>query len=236
MLSRWAGRWAGLGILFAALLIGDQIRLGRPEYKYHLTIEVKTPQGVKSASGVLSVHPNRGYAGTGSGGTRTKGDAIFVDLGDGRNIAMLLLHDASKASADGMNYLPITAFAGSGRRISFLEVRRQRDPVPVKGDAIPLMVSFSDPADPKTAHLLMTDDLQATLGEGFSLQGITLAVVPVGWWPLDFGGALGEPISQSIDKKLPWVTQPASAAAALSATGIVLTSSMTDPTRAFRGD
>jgi hypothetical protein len=236
MLSRWAGRWAGLGILFAALLIGDQIRLGRPEYKYRLTIEVKTPQGVKAASGVMSVHPNRGYAGTGSGGTRTKGDAIFVDLGDERNVAMLLLHDAPKASSDGMNYLPITAFAGIGRRISFLEVRRQSDPVPVKGDAIPLLVSFIDPADPKTAHLVKPDEFEARLGKGFGLQGITLAVVPVGWWPLDFGGALGEPVTRTIDRKLPWATQPASAAAALKAAGIVLAPSMTDPVRAFRGD
>lgn len=236
MFARWARRWVGLGILFAVLLIGDQIRLGRPEYKYRLTIEVKTPQGVKSASGVMSVHPNRGYTGTGSGGTRIKGDAIFVDLGGGGNVVMLLLHDAAKATTDGMNYLPITAFAGVGRRISFLEVRRQSEVVPVKGDAIPLLVSFADPADPKTARLLKPDDVEATLGKGVQLAGVTLAVVPVGWWPLDFGGVLGEPVTRSIDKKLPWVTQPSSAAAALDAAGIVLAPSMTDPTRAFRGD
>ena len=234
MFSRWAKRWAGLLILFAALLIGDQIRLGRPEYKYRLTIEVKTPQGVTSASGVMSVHPNRGYTGTGSGGTRTKGDAIFVDLGGGRNVVMLRLHDASKASADGMNYLPISAFAGVGRRVGFLEVKRQGDAVPVKGDALPLLVSLADPADPRSARLLKPDDLEATLGEGFGLQGVTLAVVPTGWWPLDFGGALGEPVTRGIDRTLPWALQPASAAAALEAAGIVLAPAESDPTRAFR--
>ena len=102
-------RWTGLGILFAALLIGDQIRLGRPEYKYRLTVEVETSQGLKSASGVMSVHPNRGYTGSGSTRTQTRGDAVFVNLGDNKNLVMLLLHGASQAKADEMNYLPITA-------------------------------------------------------------------------------------------------------------------------------
>jgi hypothetical protein len=236
MFSRGARRWAGLGILFAALLIGDQIRLGRPEYKYRLTIEVKTPQGVKSASGVMSVHPNRGYTGTGSGGTRTKGDAVFVDLGNGRNLVMLLLHDASRANADGINYLPITAFAATGRRVSFREVSRQTGTIPVTGEAIPLLVSFTDPADPKTARPVGPDHLGAVLGEGIQLEGITLAVVPVGWWPLDVGGVLGEPVTRGIDSKLPWVMQPGDAAAALAAAGIALAPSMTDPVRAFRAN
>jgi hypothetical protein len=226
----------GLGILFAALLIGDQIRLGRPEYKYRLTIEVKTPQGVKSASGLMSVHPNRGYTGTGSGGTRTKGDAIFVDLGNGRNLVMLLLHDASRANADVINYLPITAFAATGRRISFREVSRQTGAVPVTGAAIPLLVSFTDLADPKTARLVSPDHLDAVLGEGTQLEGLTLSVVPVGWWPLDIGGVLGEPVTRTIDSKLPWAVQPGDAAAALTAAGIALAPSMTDPVRAFRAN
>lgn len=236
MFPRGLRRWAGLGILFAALLIGDQIRLGRPEYKYRLTAEVKTPQGVKSASGVMSVHPNRGYTGTGSGGTKTKGDAVFVDLGDGGNLVMLLLHDASRANADGINYLPITAFAAAGRRVSFREVSRLTSSVPVSGDAIPLLVSFADPANPKTARLVKPDDLEATLGKGFSLQNVTLSIVPVGWWPLDFGGALGEPVTRGIVRKLPWVAETGAAAAAFDAAGITLGPSMADPARAFRAD
>jgi hypothetical protein len=229
-------RWTGLGLLFVALLVGDQIRLGRPEYKYRLTVEVETPQGATSASGVMSVHPNRGYGGTGSGGTRTKGDAVFVDLGDKRNLVMLLLHDASKANTDGMNYLPITAFAGTGRRVSFREVSQQRAPVPVPGDAIPLMISFTDPADPGTARLVRPDDLSAIFGEGFRLRGVTLSVVPAGWWPLDFGGALGEPVTRGIERKLPWLAQPGTAAAALTTAGITLAPSVTDPQLAFKAD
>jgi hypothetical protein len=68
------------------------------------------------------------------------------------------------------------------------------------------------------------------------LKGITLSVVPVGWWPLDVGGMLGEPFTRTIDKKLPWATQSGEAAVALAAAGITLAPSMTDPVRAFRAN
>src|SRR3954468_1322961 len=95
--SRVAGRadgmnfkWIGPLGLLAALFIGDQIRINRPGHKYRMTVEVETPDGVKPASRVLSVHPDRGYSRHGS--TLTKGDAIFVDLCGGKNLALLLAH------------------------------------------------------------------------------------------------------------------------------------------------
>jgi len=68
--------------LLAALVIGDQIGIDRPGHKYRLMVEVDTPTGVRSASGVMAVHPDRSYSRGGQ--IRTVGDAIFVDLGDGR--------------------------------------------------------------------------------------------------------------------------------------------------------
>src|SRR5256885_8457624 len=83
-------KWIGPLALLAALVIGDQIRINRPGHKYRLTVEVETPEGIKSASGVLAVHPDRGYSRRGH--TATKGDALFVDLGQGKNLVALLTH------------------------------------------------------------------------------------------------------------------------------------------------
>jgi hypothetical protein len=38
--------------------------------------------------------------------------------------------------------------------------------------------------------------------------------VPNGFWPLDFGGALGEPVTRVIATKLPWLNGAGNAAAA----------------------
>jgi hypothetical protein len=62
-------KWFGPLALLAALVIGDQIRINRPAHKYRLTLEVETPEGRKSASGVMAVHPDRSY--TRRGQTRT---------------------------------------------------------------------------------------------------------------------------------------------------------------------
>ena len=68
----------------------------------------------------------------------------------------------------------------------------------MKGALIPVLVAFADPADPGTARMVSPDDAEAALGKGYRLQGITAEVVPNGYWPLDFGGALGEPVTRGI--------------------------------------
>jgi hypothetical protein len=47
--------------------------------------------------------------------------------------------------------------------------------------------------------------------------------VPNGFWPLDFGGVLGEPVTRGIIGKLPWLAgadASAAAATALKAAGL----------------
>src|SRR5690242_16070503 len=151
-------KWFGPLALLAALVIGDQIRINRPAHKYRLTVEVETPQGRRSASGVLAVHPDRSY--TRRGQTRTLGDAVFVELGQGRNLVALLAHiDNNHLVLDDMNYVALRAYAeASGKRVPFSEMSRLTGTVPVKGALIPVLVSFTDPAAPGSAKVVPPDD------------------------------------------------------------------------------
>ena len=213
-------RWLGPLALLAALVIGDQIRINRPGHKYRLTVEVETPEGIKSGSGVLAVHPDRGYSRRGH--TSTRGDAVLVDLGGGKNLFALLAHvDDKSLDLDGVNYLALRAYKAAGRNVSFNEMSRQTGAVPVTGALIPVLVSLAVPGDPASARAVPRDDLEAALGGGFHLRGVAAEVVPNGLWPLDFGGALGEPVSRGIEARLPWwtgATDPA--ATALRAAGL----------------
>jgi hypothetical protein len=214
-------RWFGPVALLAALYIGDQIRINRPGHKYRLTVEVETPAGRKSASSVLAVHPDRSYSR--GGHTRTVGDAVYVDLGGGKNLVALLAHIDNNLELDGINYVALRAYtaAAAGRRVSFNEMNRQTGMVPVTGALIPVLVTFADPANPATARNVQPDDAEAALGKGYRLQGIAAEVVPNGFWPLDFGGALGEPVTRGIRAKLPWLAgADNSAATALRAAGL----------------
>jgi hypothetical protein len=195
-------KWVGPLALLAALVIGDQIRINRPAHKYRLTVEVETPEGTKSASGVMSVHPDRSYSR--GGHTRIKGDAVWVDLGGGKNLVALLAHIDKTLDLDGMNYLALRAYKGAGRNVSFNEMSRQTGVVPVTGALIPVLVTFIDPRDPATARAVLPDDIGAILGGAYRLRGVAVEVVPNGVWPLDFGGPLGDPVTRGIEAKLPW--------------------------------
>jgi len=213
-------KWFGPLALLAALVIGDQVRINRPGHKYRLAVTVETPEGSKSGSGVLAVHPDRGYSQ--GGHTRTKGDAIFVDLGGGRNLVVLLAHLDPSLDLDGMNYLALRAYnAARSPRISFSAMSGLTGPVPVQGALVPVLVSFVDVNDPASARRVMPDDAEAVLGPGFHLGPISVEVVPNGFWPLDFGGRLGEPVTRGIVARLPWLKGSDDAAAtALKAAGL----------------
>jgi hypothetical protein len=100
-------------------------------------------------------------------------------------------------------------------------MNRMTGTAPVAGELLPVLVTFSDLSDPATAHAVRPDDLEAALGRGFHLRGVSAEVVPNGLWPLDFGGPLGEPVTRGIETKLPWLSgaDPA-AAVALRAAGL----------------
>ncbi|UPJ55734.1 hypothetical protein [Bradyrhizobium sp. 192] len=218
-------KWAGLLGLLAVLVIGDQIRINRPGHKFRLTVEVTTPDGIKTGSGILAVVPDRNY--NRGGRTTTRGEAVFVDLGQdgakGRNLVALLAHrQGAKLDFDDINYVALRAYgAARGSRVSFNDIQRQTGVVPLEGDLVPVLVSFGDPRDPGTARLVASDNAAAVLGEGYAIRGLTVEVVPNGFWPIDFGGALGEPVTRGIDAKLPWLAAPGDpAATALKAAGL----------------
>lgn len=214
-------KWFGPLALLAALVIGDQIRINRPAHKYRLIVEVETPDGRRSASGVLAVHPDRSYSRRGQ--TRTVGDAVYVNLGQGRNLVALLAHvDNDKLVLDDVNYVALRAYTeSSGRRVAFSEMSRLSGMVPVKGPLIPVLVTFSDPASPGSARMVRPDEAEAALGQGYRLHGVSAEVVPNGFWPLDLGGALGEPVTRGILAKLPWLAGAGdSAGSALRAAGL----------------
>ena len=121
-----------------------------------------------------------------------------------------------------MNYVAFRAYASAaGKRVPFSEMSRLTGTVPVKGALISVLVTFADPANPATARVVAPDDAEAALGKGYRLQGITAEVVPNGFWPIDFGGMLGEPVTRGIVAKLPWLNGADSAAAtALRAAGL----------------
>lgn len=224
-------KWLGPLALLAALVIGDQIRINRPGHKFRLTVEVETPEGVKSASGVMAVHPDRSYSRGGK--TTAKGDAVYVELGGGKNLVALLAHIDKSVDFDDINYVALRAYKAAGRNVSFNQMTQMTGTVPVKSTVMPVLVTFIDPTDPGTARVVPPDEVETALGKGIRLRGISAEVVPNGMWPLDFGGPLGEPVTRGIEARLPWLGGADNAAGrALKAAGLQA-GEAADPRQAF---
>ena len=169
---------------------------------------------------MVAVHPDRSYSRRGQ--TRTVGDAIFVDLGGGKNLVALLAHVDKNLVLDDTNYVALRAYTEAfGKRVSFNGMSQLTGIVPVKGALVPVLVTFADPANPGTARVVAPGEAEAVLGKDYRLKGLTAEVVPNGFWPLDFGGVLGEPVTRGIAAKLPWLNGPDNpAATALRAAGL----------------
>jgi hypothetical protein len=188
----------GVGI-FAVLLVALYGCTGRSQsYRYRLTVDVETPQGVRTGSTVREITwIPQGSLSANEFTTRQKGEAVAVDLPGGDTLFVLMDIDGhetiraavgqgthrdvkmllDQASADRKVYLYPSAAALRSRNLSY-----------------PRMVRFRDLADPKTAEFVQPDDLASAFGPGVSLKRIALQMVD-------------EPVSNEIPKRLPWRTR-----------------------------
>lgn len=157
---------------------------GGSSYQFRMTVEVDTPQGVKTGSSVMEVRIARGMAiGDHSGvSSSLRGEAVVVDLPDGPIFVLLDLPDA------GPPFLSAVGDALRGRRSTtpdeamadtaalgstwFSEYKADLPRRREIGSALredggddsnwPMMVRFSDLSDPTTVELVDPDAVGVT--------------------------------------------------------------------------
>lgn len=181
-----------------------------PNYRYRLTVEVDTPQGLRSGSSVIAVKCGAvRLPAVGGAGCHARGEAVAVDLPDGRTL-FAFLHGASKV--DLINYLAsspampmsddddtLTREQQWQRRARFLAQPRE---VPrtvrfgkfanVLVDNYPIFATFADIGDPASIRAVNPDALDSEFGAGVRLKRITVQVTE-------------EPMTKKIKKRLPWL-------------------------------
>jgi len=178
-----------------------------PDYRYRLTVEVETPEGVKTGSSVIEVEQSlsRSTAAPAEVSVQRKvrGEAVAVDLPNGKTLFALLRstnnvdwasyvyvylapHEKGKPFIDQLdNVLEVTGERTLPRMwppVGFLEER----------SAYPMLVTFSDLADPTSVAEVDPDDLAATFGEGMRLKRITVELTD-------------DPVTSGIRNRLSWL-------------------------------
>ena len=190
-------RRVGIGMM-AAVAAMALTGCGGPVYiyRYRLTIEVDTPQGLKSGSSVIETTVQDDTESWGPREARlvrstTKGEAVFVDLGSSRQvIALLAMGPSGVDDPDFTNLVPTLFQRRALEEMRSWQERKGQFTLP--SNLVPTLVTFADLNDPNTARVLRPDELEAVLGPGVQFRRAWIEMT-------------GDPVTRGVEKKLPWL-------------------------------
>lgn len=152
-------------------------------YRYRITVEVDTPQGLRTGSSVWETSAKEG-SGLPDTARRVKnrGEAVAVDLPSGTLFS--LLRD-ERYGVDYPHYVvrrhledhPDASIPMSGDWNKNMAAIRQGKPAfELYPDEYPILVRFRDPRDPATVEKVQPSDFPTAFGPGVRLRRITVAV------------------------------------------------------------
>ncbi|HRK23465.1 MAG TPA: hypothetical protein PLQ11_00785 [Beijerinckiaceae bacterium] len=146
--------WIGVGWVY--------MRATEVDHRFRLTVEITTPDGVRSASSVINVNrtdikwmPLSGIANRFN--HTITGEAVFVDFGSGRHAIGLLAHGPRAEDSDTMITLWVQAYAGfmqRGNEDIWRGRRKLEGIVELAPELVPTIVTFTDLADPASAKVV----------------------------------------------------------------------------------
>lgn len=191
---------------------------GVPDYRYRVTVEINTPEGLKSGSTVIEIS-RPGYD-----CPTWKGQATVIDLG-ARGKVFALLRSNSDDWSSGVNWALYTMGEAYYDSLSdaerndpdqlsvgkqYRKMMATKDTIfilprhfmhnPITGfrhnpgdtpSAYPMLVRFRDLGDPNSVEKIDPDNMAAALGSGVALRRITVQLTD-------------DDVTTGIEKVLPW--------------------------------
>lgn len=193
---RYVMIWIVIALITLALA-GSYI-LDADASRFRLTIEINTPEGMKSGSSVIQTQH---YA-SGTWGpveaknivSQAKGTAVVIDLGDNRQLLGILGFGPDGSDESKLFGLVRAALAG-GEPVSWKDDHKLKGRGELHPDYVPALILFSDANDPKTARLVVPTDFSRMIGPGYSFKRAFIETTK-------------DPISRDIADKLPWWGKP----------------------------
>jgi hypothetical protein len=213
-LAKWAAIFAGLFAVYALL---DESHVVR----FRLMMEVETPSGLRKSTNILESRYETGKSSYPQAVNlyKTTGEAVFVDLGEGKHVIALLTGGEKGDWADWHRYMLLGAFSETtGRQIKLENLSHERGVALIKpatrfggASLMPTLVSFTVANNPTSAKVVPPTEVGFTtaFGPNYAFRQITIEFVPAGIWPFNqWAGPwpqwlFGTPITREIEQKLP---------------------------------
>ena len=185
-------------------------------YRYRLTVEIDTPDGVKSGSSVIEVYTIQWpkwsqhlFAGNYSQ-SFAKGEAVFVDLGNGKNIVALLTHGHYAESTSIKRLAPRSFFKDMRASSKSPELSEKLSEMTgevreLTGSLTPTIATFDNPNDPESLNIVYAveiynkkrknyitlDTMKSKLGKGFKFKSAKIQLT-------------NDPVTNTLGNHLPW--------------------------------
>ncbi|WP_115366643.1 cupin domain-containing protein [Alteripontixanthobacter maritimus] len=181
-----------------------------PDYRYRLTVEVDTPDGLRTGSSVIEVRQKLVRSGANPSSVivsrRAYGEAVTVDLPNGGTLFALLSSEDQIDWAASVMQQAAPKVSGEIHQETFDnmllidgEVKLPRywsiNDFDLKLSGYPFLVTFTDPNDPSSVQIVDPDNLDEKFGHRVNLQRITVQITD-------------DPVTNSISKKLRWLYKP----------------------------
>ena len=191
MMSRGGILGVLVGGLSAMLWVCGSL-LGESQYRYKLTVEVETPNGVRSGFAVRQVNWSAGTKITPEATTSSmshKGEAVMIHLSNGQTLFALMSPDGQET--------PMLAFSSarqtwSADRLVKVLTPPHRPEVKYGESGYPRLVRFRDINVPATVEQVNPDNFVTSFGTGYRLKHVTAQIVD-------------EPVTVTVAEKLRWL-------------------------------
>lgn len=163
-------------------------------WNYKVTVNIDTPEGVKSGSAVREVSNYTNIASwinpdVASRSTSVKGEAVVIDLGKRGVVFALVGHDSYR---ELYSAFPVKAPASIEGTVYYDSLKPSTTAELKDVRARPKLVTFENLNDPKTIKPIYYGKMEGVLGEGVRLKSITVEITD-------------EPVTWGIEKWLPWI-------------------------------
>ena len=189
------------------MLPGCSLVFGRPKltFRYRMTVEVQTPQGLRTGSTVREVTVMDARF-MGHDLALTRGEAVCVDLPNKKTL-FVALRDSDPADDRDAKFVLATLYP-EGKYFGETSIRDASIAIESKSvftyqeaieiyeggqtDTYPPILYFDNILNPETIKIANPDNLAAKFGVGYKINRITIQITD-------------DPITTGILKRLPWL-------------------------------
>jgi hypothetical protein len=178
----------GTGLIaLNALLMPGCTQYPKHVYRFKLTVEVETPQGLRSGYSVYEVTAQKHAKFLPEARARSRdvrGEAVAVDLPGGKTL-FALLKTMNQSGDDNLAYLSMATLDPAYQNDWVESAQRiamgvgLTSPAEVLPENYPMLVTFRDLTDPASLELVDPKNLTATFGPGVRLRRLTAEVIEV---------------------------------------------------------